>query len=472
MKPNSLADICRSHGLTLADLARASGVSLPSVKQLEQNPPRKKNTWIAWQRRITRWIPLLGHAFPDVLENQAFVRCPHEVSEDLLAAYNQWAISEATESREISIRELEFLSNADELDAEGDWNKAEIWVSRAARLFPRHDSRWAYHHFAIAQLRVNKGELDSAERLIDKTIVRHTSALEQAGKTWEPSSLALARSTRAWSHFLKGDWQLSQDGFDETIILARRSDDHDLVNRGLHMSARALAEPYIMRAYYSENSENRRLNTRIVEESISRLQASMAFDNIGSPRHAFGLWYEGVLIGLSGDVIEGKRLVERAESQLRTNAAIIAALSHAGLSRLHFNILSTAWDSGTFRRCETELRDMLPALAVEKYPYAYADTLITLAYCRIQQSNLLTKQIETADLLYLALIIHPYPQHELWKAGKYLLTEIVLPSFSDDELMVYQSGLRDRINNGENHFAYLQHWQFDLSPLEKLLNTG
>ncbi len=473
-----LAEICRTHGWTLADLARVSDVSLARIKQLEQDPPRKSNTWLRWQERISHWIPLLGHAFPDALESRAFATCPREIIADLLAEYDRWASTidkqELKEHPGTTDRELELISRAAELDAKGDWDRAEIWIERAARLFPQHDSRWAYHHFTIAQLRVNKGELESAEKHISETISRHQAALHGAGMEWESQSLALAEATRAWSRFLKGEWESAKKGFDQALHLAHLGHDIDLVHRGWHMGARALAEPYVIRAYFSPKSADRRLDRVLVTESIDRFGAALALDDPGSAREAYGLWYEGVLLSLDGDVNSGFRLLEHAAKQLGENKMATAALSHAGLSRVHLNILSTAWDLAILRRSETQIRDMLPLLMTEKFPYAIADALITLAYCRLQRSELLSllnERQETADLLCLALIAHPYPQHILWQFGRDFLIDRVMPAFTDYERASYVRTLHDRVYHGDHPFDYLLHWQFDLSPLSPLLKS-
>ncbi len=480
----TLGELCQTLGLTLGDLARASRVTLSSIKQLEQKPPRKKTTWRLWKRRILDWAPLFGPTFPEVLTSRALSTCPSDVLEELLSEYNRRRSTQDILSAEniptqsttpVAVMEQKYLEQANILDAMGYWDEAEIWMTRAARLYSRHTSQWARQCLTIAQMRVNQGELASAEELIDQTKLQHQAALDKVGGEWDPSNRALAESTRAWSLFLRGKIRKPREGFSRTIQYARESNDVPLIHRGLHMGARALAEPDIMRAYFSGSGTARKLGIMIARQSLRGVEAALELDklskSVGSPNEAFGLWYKGLLQGLSGDVTEGRRLLERAESQLRINGLVTAALSGPRLSRIHFDVMSTS-DPYALRHIEYELRDMFLDLMFEKYPYAFADALITLAFCRIRQSALRTpfQRREAADLLCAALVAHPYPQHVLWQMGLYFLINAIAPAFTDKEHLSFIRTLSVRVRSGEGRFGYLSHWRFDLSPLETIVD--
>jgi hypothetical protein len=228
-----------------------------------------------------------------------------------------------------------------------------------------------------------------------------------------------------------------------------------------------------MRAYFMRSTTDRRLKSEIAAQSLQGIGGALKLDLEGSPTQAFGLWYTGVLLGLSGDVAAGRHLLSRAEVQLRANHMITSAQSHTALSRVHFDILSANGDTTELREFEAELREIINDLMFEKYPYAMADALITLAACRAQRKALFripSERCETADLLCLALIVHPYPKHFLWEMGKHLLTQIVMPEFPDGERTAYERTLGERIRSGEKFFSYLLHWHIDLSPIKTLIS--
>ncbi len=477
----SLADVSQTCGLSLADLATASGVSEASVKQLEQSPPQRMSTWLKWRDRIRAWLPLLGSAFAGVIESRALETCPPDVIQSLRNDLLSHLELEAVQGQDAALispqdaragqGEQEYLRQAYALDAVGCWDEAERRFEKASLYRYPHEHEWLNHRLSMAQMRVNRGVLLEAEKLVEESAALHQIALRQVDRTQSSSNEALAEAVVGWAKFLRGKRNEAIRRLERAANLARLSGHIDIMHTGLHMGARAVIEPSVIRTYLS--IQNSASWPKMARQAISGVEEALNFDSSGTSRQAFGFWYKGVLLGLYGDTWEGRSLMKRAGEQLSETCADggMALASHAELSLVHLDILACDGHPSSYVQCESQLRRILEKITWQKFPYAMADASIAFAFCAIQRGTNESRKIrEVADRLCVALIAHPYPDHPFTEYGRLFLFDFVLPALGDEERTRYIHSLCERVSSGENPFGYLKGWKFDLQPLDILLS--
>jgi hypothetical protein len=462
----TLAEVCKTPRLRLEDLARASGVSLNAIKQLEQNPPNKDVTWGRdWRARIAAWIPLLGHAFPAALESKALAKCPHLVLASLRQDYANWASSEQlardpVQASNIETRRNQLLAEAQTSAYQHDWETVEKIAARATRLFAKNDPRWLFHKAFEASCRVYKGDLDGADVLVGNAIVEHDLAAANAGQQPDPQSVAHAQLVRAWSSFNRGHWQTAQVNFEQAIRVGQLARDTELLNTGLHMCARiALERSNLETAFgFAKRSTT---PPSVYAQRLQDLEAAQVLVSPGCVEDAYGTWFIGVVTSVSGDLIAGRRLLERSAHLLRDNGLAVESFRKSQISLIHNALRFSAWDAVTYKTIEHKLRDMLPQLEHDRSPYANALAMLTLVHARLLRDTrpvTPNERRETADWLCLALLAHPYTEHLLWQIGMGLLRKKLMPSLSLRQRITYAKAMPDRLVHRDPPFDYLDAW--------------
>ncbi|NJM40066.1 MAG: hypothetical protein HC853_04510 [Anaerolineae bacterium] len=310
--------MCKTPRLSLADLARASGVSLNAIKQLEQNPPNKDRTWEhKWRGRIAAWIPRMEHAFLDVLESKALTKCPPRVLAQLRQDYEDWATSTQ------AVREP---------------LRANLVEAQRMQLF------------ADAQAHAYRHDWENAEKIAARTA---------------------------------------------PTVFAQRM--RDLEN------AQSLVAP-------------------------------------GCVEDAYGTWFIGVAMSVSGDLIAGRRLIERSAHLLHENGLAVASVRQPQISLIHNTLRSSAWNAEVYKNIESNLHAMMPQFALDRSPYANALASLTLAYTRLLRDASPTQPNDrkmTTDWLCLALLAHPYPKHPMWPIAIQLLKNNIMPNLYAKERKGY-----------------------------------
>ena len=463
----TLAEVCKTPQISLARLARASGVSRNAIKQLEQNPPNQDNTWEwKWRGRISAWIPLFGPAFLDVLECKALAKCPQHVVTQLRQDYADWmanapAVSAHLTPEKIETRRAQLFADAQAHAYQHDWVNAEQIAACATRLFPKDDARWLFHKAFEASCRVYKGDLDGADTLVGNAIVEHEFAAAQVGRQPDPQSKSHAEVVRAWSNFNRGHWSAARHGFAQAIQVGQLTRDTELLNTGLHMCARIDLEQSILETAFGLSKRSTTAPTVFAHRMADLANAQSVVSSLGCVEDAYGTWFMGVAISVSGDLQVGNRLIEKSAHLLKDNGLVVAAIRQPKVSEIHNTLRSSAWDADTYKRTEADLYNMLLQFEQDQSPYADALATLTLAYTRLMRDAcpvLFSERKATADWVCLALLAHPYPDHLLWRIGIRLLRERVLPNLSAKERCAYAQTVLDRVTNNESPFHFLGLW--------------
>lgn len=474
----SIAKIARSRGLQLSDLAHAIDMSIPSIKQLEQNPPQKWNTWVKWGEKMLQWIPLLGSAFPDLFHSKAFVSCPHEIIYSLRTEFINQVQTQIISQSEISLSSASLIEKysiaaQNHLNL-GNWELAEESYRRATHNMSLTNPLWSLYRLEIAQIYVNKGHLNSAENLIDETLLVRQKVLEISGETIDQEMEAMAYATRGWSLFLRGESKEAKQSFEKGLVVARELNDNNLLNRCSHMGTRNMIEPYIFSNYFSDFVIEKLPPKELVRDANRLLEYSLGLDTKGSLREGYGLWYKGLInLIINNKVDEGLKLMKRAKAQIEeTDRSGNSVFSHVELSKIHFEILTQAHAPLYLKQIEARLTNILLLLQTEMYPYALADCLVSLVQCQILHRGLSSssRRFELADQLLLAMLINPYSQNLLNQIARTMLFEGVFPCFTERERQQYGNTITERVLEGNKPFEYLRRWGLSRPYSDSIIN--
>ena len=462
----TLAEVCKTPQIRLVDLARVSGVSLNAIKQLEQNPPNKHNTWERdWRGRISAWIPVLGHAFPDVLECKALAKCPKHVVDKLRQDYADWVARDPPAAAHLTpalleMRRTQLFADAQVCAYQHDWVNAEQIAARITRLFAQDDARWLFHKAFEASCRVYRGDLDGADALVGNAIVGYELAAARVGRTPDPQSKSHAQLVRAWASFNRGHWGAAREGFAQAIQVGQFAHDTELLNTGLHMCARIDLEMSVLETAFGLAKRSTTAPT-VFAHRMKDLDHAQSIISLGCVEDAYGTWFAGVVTSVSGDLTAGQRLIKKSAHLLHDNGLVVAAIRQPEVSLIHNTLRSSVWDADTYKRIESDLYEMLLQFEQDQSPYADALATLTLAYIRLLRDAtpvLLSERRATADWVCLALLAHPYLDHPLWRIGICLLRERVLPSLSAKEQRSYEQTLSDRVMHADPPFHFLSRW--------------